>query len=72
MYDLSALSMHLREVLLKESLELPEKDFLRLAAHIFDSKQNDLIPLLVSLLQNLQLPPRSPSSSSSRKTRRSL
>ncbi len=55
-YDLTALSMHLREVLLKESLELPERDFLRIAASIFESGQNDLIPLLVSLLQNLQTP----------------
>lgn len=56
MYDLSAISMNLREVMLKESLELPEPVFLRLAAHIFASRQNDLIPLLVSLLQNAQSP----------------
>lgn len=55
-YDVSAVSIQLREQLLKEALELPERDFLRLAKMIFDSRQNELVPLLVSLLSNLQTP----------------
>ena len=55
-YDVSAISIQLREQLLKEALELPERDFLLLAKMILDSRQNELIPLVVSLLENLQTP----------------
>jgi HEAT repeat protein len=53
-YDVMALSLKVREHLLKESLELPEEEFLSLASFLFDRKQVDLAPLLISLLENLQ------------------
>lgn len=53
-FDLEALSLDIREQILTESLELPEEDFLEIAEIIFESKQSELIPLLVSLLENLQ------------------
>jgi len=53
-YDLVALSLNIREHLLALALELPEENFLQLASWIFDSKQYELIPLLVTLLENLQ------------------
>jgi HEAT repeat protein len=45
-------SLHLRESLLAQAVELPENDFLALANAIFDAQQNDLIPLLVEVLEN--------------------
>lgn len=53
LYDLRAVSLTIRENLLQECLELPEKEFLRIAEGIFQSRQTELIPLLVSLLENL-------------------
>lgn len=53
-FDIVSVSLQLKEQLLKEAIELPEKDFLFLARRIFDSRQNELIPLLVALLENLQ------------------
>lgn len=53
-YDIASVTIQLREQLLKESLELPEQQFLFIARTIFDSRQNELIPLLVTLLENLQ------------------
>lgn len=50
------LSLAFREEVLRQSLELPEKDFLQLAALLFATKQNDLIPLLTTLLINLDTP----------------
>lgn len=55
-YDLPSISLGLREQILKECLELNEKDFLYVAEKIFDSRQSELIPLLVLLIQNLQTP----------------
>jgi HEAT repeat protein len=52
-FDLS-LALHIKEHFLHEALELPEKDFLAVATMIFEAQQNDLIPLLVSLLENLK------------------
>jgi HEAT repeat protein len=54
MYDLQALSLSIREHLLRDCLELPEADFLKIARTIFYSRQNELIPSLTTLLQNLQ------------------
>lgn len=51
--DLS-ISHAMRESILKEALELPEADFLDVAQMVFESKQNDLIPLLIALLENLR------------------
>ncbi len=53
-FDIASVSIQLKEQLLKEALELPEQEFLFLAKRIFDSRQNELIPLLTMLLENLQ------------------
>ncbi len=50
--DLRGISLHLRETLLSYCLELPEEDFLKVAENIFKTKQTDLVPHLVSLLEN--------------------
>lgn len=52
-FDLVALSLGVREYLLKLALELPEKEFLFLAEQLFDARQNALVPHLVNLLENL-------------------
>lgn len=54
--DLIALSLHVREHMLKECLELPPETFLQIASAIFDSKQVDLVPMLIDLMENLQTP----------------
>ena len=51
--DLS-FSQAMREHLLRESIHLPEKYFLALAQSIVDHQQNDLVPTLIGLLENLQ------------------
>lgn len=48
------LSLVLKENLLKMALSLQEDDFLFLAKTLFDYNQKELIPLLISLLENLQ------------------
>lgn len=53
MYDLAAVSLSVREMLLKESLELPEDSFLHIARSLFSSRQTDLIPTLIHLIENL-------------------
>ena len=50
------LSLNMREDILEETLDLPEQDFLRLAKAIFNRQQTDLVPLLVSLLEQLHTP----------------
>lgn len=50
------LSLNLREQILTEAMNLPEKDFLQMANLIMDKNQNDLVPTLVRLLENLQTP----------------
>ena len=45
-------SLNLREDILRKAVELPEKEFLALAHAIFDSQQNDLIPVLSGVLEN--------------------
>lgn len=50
------LSLHLRESLLAQSIELPENDFIALADAIFDVQQNDLVPALVEVLENHPTP----------------
>lgn len=56
MYDLMAVSLSVREQVLIDCLELPERDFLRIAEGIFHSKQTELVPLLTTLVQNLGTP----------------
>jgi HEAT repeat protein len=41
-----------RHAVLRKCLELPEEDFLRIAKMIFEEKQGELIPMLISLLCN--------------------
>jgi HEAT repeat protein len=48
------LSLHLREDILDEALDLPEQSFLQLAKLIFLRQQNDLVPLTTNLLQKLR------------------
>lgn len=50
------LSLEMREKALVASLELPEEDFLGLADEILKQRQNDLVPALVQLLENLHSP----------------
>ncbi len=47
-------SLAMREHLLRESIHLPERHFLNLGRMIFNRQQNDLVPTLISLLENLQ------------------
>ncbi len=47
-------SVAMREHFLRESVHLPEKEFLQLAALIFKKQQNDLVPSLIALLENLR------------------
>ncbi len=54
--DLMALSLSVREHLLKLCLDLPAEEFLKIANVLFDSKQADLIPVLIDLMENLQTP----------------
>lgn len=53
-FDLDAVSMNLREELLIGCVELPQNDFLHIAHRLFDTRQYELIPLLVNLLSNHQ------------------
>jgi HEAT repeat protein len=46
--------LQIREYLLKEALELPKHCFLEIAKAIFNHEQNDLVPLLTSLLENIR------------------
>lgn len=55
-FDIQALTLALKERLLAEAIELPESDFLFIAQAIFDAKQNELIPALVALLENIKSP----------------
>jgi len=49
-------SVAIREHMLREALHLPEESFLQLARQLFVKYQSDLIPCVVSLLENLQTP----------------
>lgn len=50
------LSLRMQEEALIASLELPEPDFLEVAAMIFDAHERPLLPLLTRLLENLKSP----------------
>lgn len=52
----SELSVNIREYALQKARNLPEKHFLKLCYCLFEYQQNDLVPLLVSLLENLGTP----------------
>jgi HEAT repeat protein len=49
-------SFTLREQLLREAIQLPEESFLMLAKIIMNRQQNDLVPTLISLFENLRTP----------------
>ena len=49
---LAGITLQLREQMLTSALELPEEEFLSIASKVFDTRQLDLIPLLVQLLEN--------------------
>ncbi len=51
-----SLAIHVKEFILKQALDLPEKDFLAIAEYVFRTKQNDLVPILVMLLENIHSP----------------
>jgi HEAT repeat protein len=55
-YDMQAMTLSIKETVLRECLELPEEVFLKLAEIIFKSSQTELIPLLISLLENKSTP----------------
>ncbi|MBN2479315.1 MAG: HEAT repeat domain-containing protein [Parachlamydiales bacterium] len=48
-----SITLSIKESILKDALELKEDDFLFIAKTIFDKNQNDLVPMLISLLENL-------------------
>lgn len=50
------ISLHFRESLLDDALDLPEEQFLTLCTQIFDRQQNDLVPTAIELLEILQTP----------------
>lgn len=47
-------SLAIREHLLRESIHLPETDFLHLSRLLLHRQQNDLVPTLIALLESLQ------------------
>ena len=53
---LQAISNSFQEELLQKCLDLPEEKFLEIAHFLLDKKQNQLVPLLVRLLENLGSP----------------
>jgi HEAT repeat protein len=50
------MSLHIRENLLESTLDLPEAHFLNASKVIFINQQNDLVPLLTELLEQLRTP----------------
>jgi hypothetical protein len=50
--DLSGITLQLRDQMLIGTLELPEEDFLSIAARVFEYRQLELVPVLVQLLEN--------------------
>ncbi len=50
------MALQLREEVLAKSIELPETDFLKIAAQVFERRQNSLIPTLTTLMANLDTP----------------
>jgi HEAT repeat protein len=56
LYDITAISLSVRESILKDCLELQEESFLKVAQLVMEARQNDLIPLTVSLIENLNTP----------------
>jgi hypothetical protein len=55
-YDIQSVTLAVRSQILMDCMHLPEEEFITLAEWLFKSKQSDLIPTLVALLENLQTP----------------
>lgn len=55
-YDIRALTVAVKELILTASLELPESDFLTLGHKLFAARETELVPRLVSLLETLRSP----------------
>lgn len=55
-YDLIALSLHIKEEILRKSMELSPDAFVDLASFLLDTRQLELVPSISSLLQSLQTP----------------
>jgi HEAT repeat protein len=53
--DLS-LSLSMREQILRETIYLPQPEFLKIAKLILEKQQNDLVPCLITLLKDLRTP----------------
>lgn len=49
-YDIQGYSLYVRELLLRDCLELPEDTFLEVVKTLFNSRQKDLVPLAIELL----------------------
>ena len=52
----SEMSLHIRENIIAKAVELPESAFLNLAHTIFESQENDLVPLLIEVLETHPTP----------------
>ncbi|MBS0621809.1 MAG: HEAT repeat domain-containing protein [Verrucomicrobia bacterium] len=50
------ISQRLREAIVVEAAQLPQSEFLQLATSLFQKRQDDLVPILVSLLENMGTP----------------
>lgn len=50
------LSLHFRESILEQTIDLPEDACLQAVLYILENQQNDLVPTAISLLENLQTP----------------
>ena len=48
-----SITLSIKESILKDSIELDEESFLKIANHILKNNQTELIPMLISLLENL-------------------
>jgi len=46
-------TLHFREEVLTLCLQFPEREFLKIAKSLFDNNQNELVPLLVLMLENI-------------------
>ncbi|MBS0628391.1 MAG: HEAT repeat domain-containing protein [Verrucomicrobia bacterium] len=55
-FDIQALTLAVKEHLLQKAALLPQSLFLDLVGALFKAKQNELVPILVSLLENLGTP----------------
>jgi HEAT repeat protein len=55
-FDFDTITLGVKETILRECLELPERNFISLSRSLFNASQSDLIPLLISSLENKRTP----------------